>query len=158
MTSPTLQTRGTPGGKMLEDGYQTLLAIEDNLTLKIWEKDVGNGALEAGDPIELTNMHNVRHRTFAMQSLILHEPFTIRCSYDPAVETTMYTLIGQSKSMTLIVADGSTKTFFGSVKRFAPDDHSIGELPEADLEIVITNWDATADVEVGPEIVEVSGT
>lgn len=158
MASPSLQTRGTPGGKPLEDGYQTLLAIEDHLTLKIWEKDVGNSAMDAGDPMEFTNMHNVRHRTFGMQALILDEPFTVRCFFDPAVETIMRTLLGQSKSMTRILADGSTTTFFGSVKRFAEDDNTIGEVPEADLEIVVTNWDPVNDVEAPPETVEVSGT
>ena len=158
MAAPVAVVRGTPAGIQLQDGFSTKLAIEGLLTISFWEKTVGAPAIEGGDPVDQTTMHNVTWRTQLPRHLKTLEPFTLTAAYDPEVYNQIIAQLNINQTLTVIFPDGSTLAFFGWLRKFEPADNAEGTQPECTITLEPSNFDPANNVEAGPVMVEVAGT
>ena len=158
MGIPTTSTRGTPGGIKLGDGFQTLIAFENNLVVAFYEKTVTPPGLDGGDPVDTTTMHNATYRTKISRALIEMTDAGIVVAYDPLVLDEIVTLLNVEQSITVNHSNGDKWDFWGFLKSFVPSEVSEGAQPEATIVIVATNTDPSDGSESGPNYVSDVGT
>lgn len=157
--APTHTARGSgPSGIKLEDGYSSVLRIAAAPTVGLWTKSLKPPGLDGGDAIAQTTMENTLWRTFAPRGLITLTEATGRAAYDPAVYTSLQSIINVAGSMTYHFSDGSYLDFFGFLKTFQPGELVEGNQPEADISWVCTNVDPNTGAESGPVLFSVAGT
>jgi hypothetical protein len=145
MAAPTKQTRGTPDGVPMRDGYSAKIAFSSNPTVSFWEKGVQPPGVDGGEAIAASTMHNVSWRTFGTPSLKTLTPSTVRVAYDPAVFDDILLLVNVEQEITVHFRNGGHLSFFGRLKSFEPDEMVEGTQPEATAVIESTNWDGTAE-------------
>lgn len=159
MAAPSTTTRQTPGGIALERGFPCTIAFERDPDVSFWEKNITPPALDGGDAIETQTMHNLVYRTKAPRGLITVDDISLTVAYDPDVYNQIKNnLINRNGSITLEWADGTTCSFWGYLQKFEPGEMNEEDQPEADITIVVTNWDHNNNVEAGPVWTSVAGT
>lgn len=158
MAAPSPATRVDPVGIKLKDGYRTLITLSADTDVSFWEKSVKPPAYDGGDPIDQTTMHNDTVRTKAPRSLIDIGVVSGRAAFDPAVKTQILALLNVETTVTIRYSDGSTEACYGYLRLFDTQEMVEGTQPEANFEIVVTNWDPTNKVEAVPAIASVAGT
>ena len=161
MAAPTPTARVAPNGTKLKDGYKSVITFARLSNFAIFEKSMTPPGYDGGDPIEQTTMHNDDVHTKAPQSLIDCTNSTIKCAYDPKCYKDSggaLSLINIEDTITQRFSDGSTLAYYGYLKSWTPDEMSMGEQPEATVEIVVTNFDPVNKVEALPVLTEVTGT
>lgn len=158
MAAPTPTARGTPSGIKLKDGYQSLITFAASTTISLWEKTVTPPGLDGGEPVVQTTMHNTQWRTMAPRALITMTPHTFTAAYDPAVYSSILSLLNVETTVTVTFKDGSTLAFYGFLQKFEPAAMSEGTQPEATVTICPTNFDYVNKVEAAPVLTSVSGT
>ena len=154
----TAQTRSTPVGTKLDDGFSTKIAFEADPDISFWEKTVTPPGVDGGDKIPISTMHNSAWRTFAARALKELTDSTLTCAYDPKVYSQIIAIVNVPTEITVHFPDTSTLSFFGFLKSFTPGEMSEGEQPEADIEIVCTNLNPNTGLETAPSFVDNSGT
>jgi hypothetical protein len=159
MAAPTPTARTSPTGKILENGHVSKITFARDANVNLWEIDVGQPAMDGGEPVDTTTQHNSQWRTRSPRTLIDLAPFTVTFGYDPIIrEEALNNLLNQRDTITIRYPDGSTLAFYGYLKSLTFDPLSEGEFPTGTAEIVPTNWDPTNDVEAAPVLTLVSGT
>ena len=159
MTAPTPTARGTPAGIPLQNSFPCKITLGTLTTVSFWEKEVQAPGYDGGDAIDTVTMFNTRYKTKARRALIEVTPMKGKAAYDPNVLEQIKTQINVAQTITKSWADGSTVAFYGYLKSFVPaTETGDGTQPEADFEIVATNWDPVAKTEEAPVITYVSGT
>ena len=159
MANPSTTALATPAGKVLRQGKRCALVFSRLPTASFWEKATKPAGADSGEPIDTTTMRNVLFTTKAPGELINFTNATARCAYDPnLLNQIVNTLIKQEGSMTVHMPDGTTVDYWAYLKSIEPVEVAIGAQPEANLDIVITNWDPTNSVEAGPVVTSVAGT
>ena len=153
--SPTV--RGTPLGRMLEDGYQSLITFSTQPTVALWEKTVGPGGYDGGEKIDVTTMHNQNRRTYASRSLYDKTDGQSTCGYDPNVEPAIRGLINVVQEITITYPNGDTEADWGYLQKFERNEMSEGEMPEATITIVFTGRDSSG-VEQAPLLTPLAGS
>lgn len=157
MAAPLPTTRSTPAGRMLEDGYQSLVTFEADPDVALWEKTVQPPGLDGGDKIDVTTMHNTALRTYAPRSLQEMTDSQITGAYDPRLYPMIRALINVPTTITVLFPNGDTIAFFGYLKSFEPSELQEGEQPTATFMIVATNRDSSG-VEQDAVLTELYGT
>ena len=147
MTAPAHQTRSTPAGKLLKDGYQTLIGMSLDADISFWEKTVQPPGMDGGDAIDITTMHNDVLRTMAPRSLVTMTEMSITAAYDPRLFAQILAVLNKEQTITVFFPNGDKVSFFGFLKNFEPQEVSEGEQPEANLTIVPTNRDPSTGAE-----------
>lgn len=158
MAAPTPVTRVTPGGVKLKDGYPTRVAFSLDPDVSLWEKSVKPPGMDGGDPIDQTTMWNEDFRTRAPRSLVTLTESTFKAAYDPDVYNQLMAMLNKEQTITDVLPDGSTLSYYGFMQKFEPDDHVEGTQPEATVTIVPTNFDPVNKVEAGPVLISAPGT
>ena len=159
MAAPVQQTRGTPGGKRLKDGYQTLVAFKNDLDISLYEREVTPPAIIGGDPIDITTMHNTTWVQYALQALKEMGQASGVCGYDPEVLDQIIAIVNDNTTVSIMFPDNSSWDFFGGLIEFEPTGLVRGEFPEANFTIACTQTDEADDeLEVGPNYTTPSGT
>ena len=158
MAAPSPTARGTPGGRMLENGHQTLITLSRVPTAKFWEIDPKPPTLDMGGAIDITTQHNVRARTKAPKDLIDFGDAQVTVAWDPKfVDDLIDDHMGIDQTITWEFPDGSTEAHFGFVDKFDRAALKEGEFPQATMTIVLSNRDSSG-VEQLPVVTEVAGT
>jgi hypothetical protein len=149
-------TERTPSGTKLDDGYQTLIVIDQSAagtdwgdTIAFWEKTVTPPGLDGLEPIDTTTMYNTTYRTFAQRALVTMTDLTVTAAYDPKLYTDIVNLLNEHATITVLFPDGSNVCFFGFLRSFTPGEHVEGSQPEATIVISPLNQDTSGD-EYGP--------
>lgn len=158
MAAPTPLARETPGGIMLDDGYQTLITLTVDPDISFWEKTVTPPGWDGGDPIETSTMHNTEVRTFSLRSLKTLTPVTLTAAYDPVALDQIRAVVNVETTVTVTHPDGSTIAFYGGLTKADPSDCAEGAQPEITITIQPTNYDPVNHVEALPVVNEVAGT
>ena len=141
------QSRSTPAGKLLKDGYQTLIAMSLDADISFWEKTVQPPGLDGGDEIDITTMHNDTLRTRAPRSLATMTNMQSTVAYDPRLFDQILAVLNVEQTFTVIFPNGDKLSFYGFLKNFEPQEVSEGEQPEANITIVPTNRDPDTGAE-----------
>jgi len=157
MAAPTATERLTPGGIPLRDGYATLITFEDDPDISLWEKATTPPGMDNGDPIDVSTFHNTTYRTKWPRVLTEVSNGQFTCGYDPDVIDQIIAIIGNNQTITVTFNDESTLAFWGYLKSFAPQEHTDGAMPEAQVEFVVTNLDDSF-AEQAPVVSSVAGT
>jgi hypothetical protein len=158
MAAPSATTRATPAGIPLQDGYQSLVTFANDTDISFWEKSVTPPAMEGGDPVNTTTMHNSAWFTKAPRALTDLEPMTLTAAYDPDAYNQILAIINERTTVTVKFKDGSTLAFYGYLQRFEPGELVEGTQPECTITLVPTNWDPTNNVEAAPVLTSAAGT
>ena len=158
MAAPTPTARAAPSGIPLFDGYSTKITLAADSNVEFWEKDVQPPAVDGGDAIDITTMHNTLWRTKNARTLVNLGDVQSTVAYDPVCYTSVVALVNVHTTITVTFPDGSTLAFFGYLRSFTPNAHAEGAQPEATVVIVPTNYDHTNHVEAAPVVASVSGT
>ncbi len=158
MTVPATTPRVESSGLRQLGGFSTQIAFEADPNVAFWEKEVQPPGFDGGDKIDTTTMFNTLYRTAAARTLIEVTDGSALAAYDPLVLTEILSLINVEGSITIHFPDLSTLDFFGFLKSFVPQALVPGTQPEADIVVVITNYDPVNNVEQGPVMTEVAGT
>ena len=149
MAAPVPAARATPDGNKLKDGFSTKITIGLDSDISFWEKTVTPPAVEGGDKIDQTTMHNSAWRTFRPRSLKTLNECTLTAAYDPDVYDEIIAIINAETTITVTFPDGSTLAFFGYLRFFEPSEHTEGEQPECTITIEPTNYSVESSDEEG---------
>lgn len=164
MAAPAPTVRVQPTGIYLQDGFPTKITFSLNTSINLWEKTAKPPGVDGGDPVDTSTFWNTAWRTKAPRILKDLQEATFTAAYDPVVYTDAVALVNVRKSgnsaqvITYTFPDGSTLAFFGYLKQFEMNDLSDGEMPEATVTIVPTNYDPVNNVESAPVMTSVAGT
>lgn len=159
MAAPTHTAKTAPSGKMLEEGFPCSLMFARFPNIALWPKGFTPPGADGGDAIDITTQVNVRVKTKAARTLYMSPDLKLTVAFDPK---TLYqctnSMINQEGSCTFYWPDGSYLDFYGYLQKFEPKELKEGEHPEADVTVVMTNWDPVNKIEVEPVFTEVTGT
>jgi|SRR6185312_2278744 len=170
MATPPSPATGVnnPTGFYLRDGFASLLCFSANASVHLWEKTIKPPGIDGGDPTDISTMHNLVWHTMAPRKLKKMDTIECVCAYAPAAYSDMLSLINVHQTVTVFFPEGkhisgtgindgsvSTLAFYAYVQKFEPQELKEGEMPLANVTIVLTNTDPTG-AEAGP--VFTSGT
>lgn len=158
MAAPVADTRQTPTGIEMCDGYQALVTLENEPDIELWEREITPPGGDTGGPIERHTHQNTRYRTKCAKSLLTMTDMTVVAGYDPGVITKLIAQAGVNQVITVRYYDGSTYAFYGFIDKWSFSSLSEGTKPEVTLTIVESDYDPVNKVEAGPTIVSVAGT
>lgn len=144
------QSRTTPVGTALEDGFSTKIALAIDPDISFWEKDVTPPGVDGGDAIEQTTHFNSAWRTFAPRSLKTGTDITVVAAYDPAVYSQIVAAININGLITVHFPDGSTLDVYGYLRTFSPGNLVEGTMPEATCTFTVTNVNPATGAEAAP--------
>lgn len=134
----------------MDDGYQTLITIENLPSVKIYEKEVTPAGLSGGGPIDTTTMRNSAYRTAAPKSLISLTPMNLTVAYASDAYEDIMAQINVNQEIVLTWPDGATLTFYGYIDAFTPGNNVEGEQPTAAMTLVPTLTNPTTGAETAP--------
>lgn len=158
MSAPATTTRQTPAGLRLTDGFPTKIAFAADPDVSFWEMTVKPPGIDGGDAVNTTTMHNTDWRTMAPRQLKTLTDSSTTVAYDPNIYNNILALINVVTSVTVHFPDGSTLDFWGYLRKFEPQELKEGEMPQASVDIVPTNYDPSAGTEQAPVLTSVPGT
>jgi len=135
--------------KRLDDGFSTIITLENIPTIKLYEKDVTPPGYTAGGPIDTTTMRNIAYRTQAPRQLKSLTQLSATVAYATVAYPDIWAQIGVNQLVTVTFPDESTLSFYGWIEEFTPSTHTEGEQPTAALVIQTGMRDNNGD-EVAP--------
>ncbi len=119
----------------LDDGFSTIITLENLPTVKLYEKEVTPPGITAGGPIETTTMRTTTWRTNAPRQLKSLSPVSATVAFATEVVPQMIAQVGINQLITVTFPDGSTIQFYGWVEEFTPAAFTEGEQPTATLTV-----------------------
>lgn len=132
----------------LDDGFPTTISIAAG-TLTVVEKSITPPGVQGGGEINTTSMRNTAWRTKAPKSLKEASPIKLTVKYGTGVYNQIYDQINVNQALTITFPDNHTLVVWGWVDSFVPNEHTEGEEPTAEMEIIISNVNASG-VETPP--------
>lgn len=136
----------------LRDGHPTRLFFDNAPNIHLWVKSCTPPGIDGGGENDTTTMENERWRTRQPKVLITLTPLSANVAYDPVIYDEILSVINVNQIITVEFSDGSTVSFYGWLNSFTPGEHSEGEQPTADIEVIPSNQDNSFN-EVDPNYV-----
>lgn len=159
MTAPTpAAALIQPDGIKNKNGFKTCFHFSYDPDIPVWGKTGQPPGYEGGDSVDQTTFLNTTFRTKAPRTLIDVTNPKIKVAYDAKVYPLMQAMINREQTITAFWLNGDRLAFYGYVKSFIPTEHTEGNQPEADLELVVTNVDPATGEEEEPVFTAASGT
>lgn len=136
----------------MDDGFATLITLENIPTVKIYETEVTPPGYSTGGPIDTTTMRNTAWRTQAPKQLKTLTAVSITAAYATEALDQILGQLGENQLITVHYPDGSSVQFYGYIDEWTPSAHVEGEMPTASVTIQPTNHDnASPYNEVAPD-------
>lgn len=139
--------------KRLDDGFSTIITLENIPTVKLYEREVTPPGFSAGGPIETTTMRNTAWRTNAPKKLKTLAPVSATVAFATEAIPIVQGQIGVNQLVTLTFPDGSTIEFYGWLEEFTLGAFTEGEQPTATITVQPSLRDSSGE-EVAPEYSE----
>ncbi len=154
MTAPSAVTRIAPSGSTYFDkGHKVTLAFAANTSVRLWEISLTLPEITGGDEINTTTQHNTSVRTKAPRTLKDYGPIQGTVAFNQHSLTDVVALINVATTVTVLLPNSTTFSAYAYLKSFAPTEFSEdADMPTAEIEVVITNWDPVNNVEEPPVI------
>lgn len=133
----------------LDDGFSTVITIQNLPTVRMFEKEVTPPGYSAGGAIDTTTMRNTNYRTSAPRRLKSLSPVKATVAYATEALEQIWAQIGINQQIYITFPDESTLSFWGWIEEFTPGAHAEGTQPTAELTIQPGMRD-TEDNEVAP--------
>lgn len=135
--------------KRLDDGFSTLIQLENIPTVELWEKEVTPPSLSANGPIDTTTMRNTRLRTMAPKQLVTVGKAQAVVAYATIALDAIMSQLGVNQRITIFNPDGSTYVYWGWINEFTPGTNKEGDQPTATVSFEPSNTDLDGN-EVAP--------
>lgn len=119
----------------LDDGFSTIITLENLPTVKLYEKEVTPPGITSGGPIETTTMRTTVWRTNAPRQLKSLSPVSATVAFATEVIPQMVAQVGVNQLITVTFPDGSTIQFYGWIEEFTPAAFTEGEQPTAAITV-----------------------
>jgi hypothetical protein len=143
----------------IDDGFSTLVTLENLPTVKIYEKSVTPPGISGGGPIDTTTMRNQSLRTQSPKQLKTITPMTMTVAIASEAIEDVKDQINVNQLITVTLPDGSGQTFWGWINEFTPGEFVEGEQPTYTITIEPSNHDnAEPYNEVDLEYIEPSAS
>lgn len=142
-----------PNQLRLDDGFSTVITLENLPTVRLFEKEVTPPGYTAGGPIDTTTMRNTAYRTMAPRKLKGLSKMQATVAYATEVYDQIWAQIGVVQLIMVHFPDGSSIRFHGWIEEFTPSSHKEGEQPTATIHIQPGMRDPDGN-EVPPNYVE----
>ncbi len=140
----------------LDDGFSTIVTLENIPTVKMYEKEVTPPGFTGGGPIETTTMRNTAWRTAAPRQLKTLSPVTMNVAYATESLPIIREQIGVNQLITVTFPDASLMSFYGWIESFTPGANKEGDQPTAAVNVHPSNRNPAGD-EVAPFYEEAVG-
>lgn len=153
LTATAYRTARTPAGTKMDDGFYTMICIQDSgtddddLNIAFWEKTVTPPGIDGEDAIDTSTMLNDAWRTFAARSLQTLTEASATVAWDPVLYDSILALLNEHSTINIIFPNGDVLAFFGYLRVFTPGEHSEGSQPEASITIQPVNQDSSGNEE-----------
>ena len=137
----------------MTDGYTTRVSFSSagsQIDVYMFETEVTPPGLAGGGPVDTSTMRNTAYRTSVPKGLIGGSPGSFVGAYDPDLITEILTAVNVNQQIVITFSDGSTLTFWGWIDEFTPNACTEGEMPTANITIIPSFWNGSA--EVAPEM------
>ena len=134
---------------IMNDGYSTTLSFSNagsQIDVYLYEKEVTPPGYSGGGANEASTMRNTTWRTNLPKSLITLTPVSVVGAYDPDVYGEILEAINVNQEIVLTFPDASTLTFWGWIDEFTPNPMVEGEQPTANLTVIPSNWNGSAEI------------
>lgn len=133
----------------LQDGHQTLVSFAADPTVLFYEKTVTPPGVDGGGEVDVSTMANSTWRTRNPKALVSLSNASMNVAYDPACYPEIIALVNVNNLITVTFPDGDTLAFWGWLNTFTPSEHTEGEQPTAEIEIIPSNQNGSS-VETAP--------
>jgi len=133
----------------LQDGHQTLTSFAADPTVLFYEKTVTPPGVDGGGEVDVSTMSNSIWRTRNPKALVSLSNASMTVAYDPACYPEIIALVNVNNLITVTFPDGDTLAFWGWLNTFTPSEHTEGEQPTAEIEIIPSNQNGSG-VETAP--------
>ena len=134
----------------MDDGFSTIITLENVPTVKIYEKDVTPPGISAGGGIETTTMRSNVWRMMAPKQLKSLTPVSVTVAFATEGMDDIMAQIGINQLVTVSFPDGSSLAFYGWVDEFTPGKFAEGEQPTATMSIIPSLTHPTTGAEAAP--------
>jgi hypothetical protein len=160
MPAPSPLARTPPTAYRLPDGFKSTITFSLNASISLYEVELDDGGVTAGEMIKISTMFNSRWHTKAFRQLVDQGESTFMCGWDPKVYTSILAILGINQTVTHTFPEGSTYCYYGGLKEFKRGKLKEGEFPMATCTVAATNVDPTSvtEAEYGPVFTAGSGT
>lgn len=130
----------------MQDSHGTLLTFAEDATMTVEEQDVTPGNVAGGAPIDATSHRNTSARTKWPTVLLERGPLTSKVKFKTADIPKLEAMLLTNQLITTTWPDGATQAQWGWLQSITYTSATSGVEVTADLEIIISNLNAT-DVE-----------
>lgn len=119
----------------LDDGFSTLVTIQNLPTVKLYEKEVTPPGVTGGGAIDTTTMRNTAWRTMAPKALKSLSAVSMVVALATDAIPLVQAQVGVNQLITVTFPDASSFEFFGWIDEFTPGKFAEGEQPTATVTI-----------------------
>ena len=134
----------------MDSGFGATITFSLASGVLLYEKQITPHSIQGGGKIDTTTHRNTAWRTSKPKSLKDVGDMSLTVAYDPAVISTMMSMVGANQQITAGFPDGSTWSFWGFIDSFVPSALDVNEdQPTAALTLMATNLN-DSDVETAP--------
>lgn len=158
MAAPTPTARQDPAGIKLKNGHKTLVTFSLDPDIEFWEATVTPPAMDGGEPVPQTTMHNDVAHTKAPRTLVDYGDTVINAAWDPIMYTRARQYVNVEQTITVRFPDTSTLAYYGYLRSVTPTELAEGSPPRVNLVVVSTNADPTTGAEELPVLNNIPGT
>jgi hypothetical protein len=137
----------------MDDGFSTLITLENIPSVKMWEKEVTPPGITSGGPIDTTTMRSTAWRTSSPRKLKSLTAVAATVAFATAAVPDIMAQVGVLQRITLSFPDGATLMFWGWLEEFKPGNFKEGDQPTASISVQPSNHDS-AGAEAAPVYTE----
>lgn len=127
----------------LDDGFSTLVTFANFPSVEFYEKGVTPPSVEGGGENDTTTMQNTAWRTRAPKKLKTLGEMGLTVAYAPEAYSDVVSMVNVNQLITVTFSDGGTLVFWGWLDSFVPGEIVEGEQPEAEVNIIASNQNAS---------------
>lgn len=125
--------------ELMTDGFPTKITLVTSGITLAQETSVTPPGVAGGGGKATTNMYNTRWRTQSPKKLADAKDINLTVQYDPGVYAEIIAALQDNQEIEIEFPDETTLTVWGWLEEFTPGELVEGEVPTADIVIMISN-------------------
>jgi len=132
----------------VRDGWSskiTFSTTQSTTEVYLYETGVTPPGLVGGGAGDFSTMRNVKYRTKQPKTLIDMSPASFVGAYSVDVYSELVDVVNVNQEITVTFGDGSTLTLWGWLDEFTPNEMVEGEMPTANMTVIPSNWNGSAE-------------
>lgn len=131
VVGPVVRAALPPASFFLKNGFRSLISLDANPAIKLWEKSLVPPGIDGGPLVPLGDMWNKKFRSFAPGDLATVTEARAVVAYDPAVVDEIQAVVNVESVVTIQFPNGKYWAAEGVLQKFTPGDMVDGIQPTA---------------------------